>query len=178
MESKCYNNKSCTYGSSPVGDSNWYPWQDRNLKNNIIEEVTRFNIKGTFAAGFVYETLDDVGLDNNGTPWSYTGSLPFTVPAGTVPSAPDYQQVTFNSIDSVVGLRDELNDRAIYLTIAEAQAKTDLVIGQYVRLTDRGGEWLAQALNSPNTYDKIDIGENIMLVLQHEGEVDAISYGS
>lgn len=83
-------------GATPVGDSNWFPFQDRNLKNNILEEVTRFNIKGTFAAGFTYETVDDVGLDNSGDPWSYTGSLPFTVPAGTVPSNPDYEIEAFN----------------------------------------------------------------------------------
>jgi len=91
-------------GVTPVGDNNWYPWQDRNLKNNILEEVTRFKIKGTFAAGFTYETVDDVGLDNSGNPWSYTGTLPFTVPAGTTPTAPTYNQESFSNLQSLTNL--------------------------------------------------------------------------
>jgi len=94
-------------GVTPAGDSNWYPFQDRNLKNNILEEVTRFNIKGTFAAGFIYETVDDVGLDNSGNPWTYTGSLPFTVAAGTVPTSPTYNEEGFSDHSSLSGRNSE-----------------------------------------------------------------------
>ena len=111
-------------GATPIGDSNWYPWQDRNLKNNILEEVTRFKIKGTFAAGFTYETADDVGLDNSGNPWSYTGSLPFTVVAGTVPSEPDYKEEDFSGVDAISSLREELDVRLKFY-----QSTSDMVNG-------------------------------------------------
>lgn len=123
--------------------------QTRRTLTGINSEITQklleinksrgFRVVGTFAAGFDYELFNDVGIDASGNSWVYVGSgAPVkTVTAGTVPSAPDYQQVTFNSIDSVSGLRDELNDRALYLTLAEAQAKTDLAVGQYVKLVDK-----------------------------------------
>lgn len=105
-------------GATPVGDSNWYPFQDRNLRNTILGEVTRFNIKGTFAAGFVYETTDDVGLDNSGNPWTYTGSLPFTVPAGTTPTSPAYTEESFSDHNatmnrSALGAHDDIYNRQI-----------------------------------------------------------------
>lgn len=103
-----------------------------------INKSRGYRVVGTFAAGFDYELFNDVGIDVSGNSWIYVGAgAPAkTVTAGTVPSAPDYQQVTYNSIDGVVGLRDELNARALELTLAEAQAKTDLVAGQTVILTD------------------------------------------
>ncbi|AGR46535.1 hypothetical protein TW1_019 [Pseudoalteromonas phage TW1] len=104
-----------------------------------INKSRGYRVVGTFAAGFEYELFNDVGIDASGNSWIYVGDgAPVaTVAPGTDPSlSADYQQVTFNSIDGVVGLRDELNDRALYLTLAQAQA-SDLKVGQYVRLTDR-----------------------------------------
>ncbi|NMJ86895.1 MAG: hypothetical protein EX285_03500 [Thaumarchaeota archaeon] len=149
-------------GVTPVGDSNWYPWQDRNLKNNILEEVTRFKIKGTFAAGFTYETVDDVGLDNSGNPWSYTGNLPFTVPAGTTPTDPTYQQVLFSDLQAMTGLSEvsQLNStlpREVSLSTAIADnAETgtlysisDLGDAPYIVVasTDTGGFYIATLAN-------------------------------
>lgn len=76
-----------------------------------INKSRGYRVVGTFAAGFDYELFNDVGIDASGNSWIYvgTGAPVKTVTAGTVPSAPDYQQVTFNSIDGVAGLRDELN---------------------------------------------------------------------
>ena len=112
-------------GVTPIGDNNWYPFQDANLKKNILEEVTRFKIKGTFAAGFTYETVDVVGLDNSGNPWRYTGSLPFTVLAGTSPSNPDYQEESFSDHNAktnrgAVGAHDDIYERT-YPTVALMQ---------------------------------------------------------
>ena len=153
-------------GVTPVGDSNWYPWQDRNLKNNILEEVTRFKIKGTFSAGFTYETVDDVGLDNSGNPWSYKGSLPFTVVAGTVPSSPDYKEEGFSNIDAITELRGELDDRVVYLTLPEAQAKSDIVIGQRIRLTDHSnGLYIAVSTADTGGYYKPLPATNLKLSL-------------
>lgn len=51
-----------------------------------------------FEDGFTYTESNDVGIYEDGTAWTYAdaGALPVTIVAGTVPSAPDYQQVTFN----------------------------------------------------------------------------------
>ena len=128
-------------GATPVGDSNWYPWQDINLKNNLIEELTRFKIKGTFAAGFTYETVDDIGLDNSGNPWSYTGSLPFTVVAGTVPSSPDYKEERFSSLQASTGL-DEVS--GLNKTVARKVTLTSAIadnadIGTKYEISDLDG---------------------------------------
>ena len=164
-------------GVTPVGDSNWYPFQDRNLKNNILEEVTRFNIKGTFAAGFTYDTVDDVGLDNSGNPWSYTGTLPFTVVAGTVPSNPDYEQEDFGGIDSISGLKREIVTRTVNLTLSEVVSKTDLSIGQYVRLKDRDLTLFEVQTSQINDgYSILDIGNSQSLVLI-DSTVTTYSFG-
>ena len=47
-------------------------------------------VVGEFSAGFTYTAANQVGVDANGNTWSYNGSFPFTVSAGTTPSEPDY----------------------------------------------------------------------------------------
>lgn len=96
---------------------------------------------GSFEAGFTYTDINQVGTFGGTDYYIYTGgltNLPHNVTAGTNPTlSSDYAQVFYGEIDNVQGLRDELNDRALYLTLAEAQAKTDLAAGQHVRLIDR-----------------------------------------
>lgn len=62
-----------------------------------------FRVVGTFAEGFTYELFNDVGVDVSGDSWIYVGAgAPNkTVSAGTVPSSPDYEQVTFNTAENV-----------------------------------------------------------------------------
>lgn len=59
-----------------------------------------FRVVGAFADGFTYELFNDVGIDVDGNSWIYVGTgVPNkVVTAGTVPGAPDYEQVTFNSL--------------------------------------------------------------------------------
>ena len=52
-----------------------------------------FIIQGDFATGFTITNRNQVGQATDGTIWRYTGSLPFTVPAGTTPSSPTYNQL-------------------------------------------------------------------------------------
>ncbi len=47
-------------------------------------------VVGEFATGFTFTARNQVGRDSSGEFWSYNGALPFTVAAGTVPSAPNY----------------------------------------------------------------------------------------
>lgn len=51
---------------------------------------TGWFVVGEFADGFTYTGYNQVGRDADGQLWSYNGSLPFIVTAGTVPSEPDY----------------------------------------------------------------------------------------
>jgi hypothetical protein len=48
---------------------------------------------GKFADGVTFTKKTDFAVDSVGTQWIYTGSLPFTATAGTVPSEPAYQVV-------------------------------------------------------------------------------------
>lgn len=72
----------------------------------LVDEVRNsrgFRVVGAFADGFTYELFNDVGIDVDGNSWIYTGAgAPNkVVSAGTVPSAPNYEQVTFNSAEKV-----------------------------------------------------------------------------
>lgn len=74
----------------------------------IVDQVYAqlgYAVVGSFVDGFTYTGIRQVGVDASGNTWIYTGgeqNLPHVVPAGTVPSAPDYFQVSVNSADNVV----------------------------------------------------------------------------
>lgn len=145
-------------GATPIGDSNWFPFQDRNLRNTILEEVTRFNIKGTFAAGFIYETVDDVGIDNSGNPWTYTGSLPFTVPAGTTPTTPTYFQENFANHNATVnrnaaGAHDERYD-AVFNSVSDMTAA-----GAFLSSQIDAGDLSAKTRSYSNNASRREVGE-------------------
>lgn len=60
---------------------------------------------GSFEAGFTYTDINQVGTFGGTDYYVYTGglsNLPHNVTAGTVPSAPDYQQVTFGDHNALV----------------------------------------------------------------------------
>ena len=62
-----------------------------------------FRVVGDFATGFTYELFNDTGIDTDGNSWIYVGAgAPNkVVAAGTVPSSPDYEKVTFNTAENV-----------------------------------------------------------------------------
>lgn len=65
-----------------------------------------FRVVGAFADGFTYELYNDVGIDSNGDSWIYTDfdGTPVNVTAGTVPSSPEYTQVTYNDVSAIVNV--------------------------------------------------------------------------
>lgn len=91
---------------------------DAEFAAKIIEinKSRGFRVVGTFAAGFTYELLNDVGIDASGNSWIYTGTdeLPKVITAGTVPSSPDFQQVTYNDHSGLVNLNSEGGHDEIY----------------------------------------------------------------
>lgn len=74
----------------------------------IVDQVYAqlgYAVAGSFVTGFTYTGIRQVGVDASGNTWIYTGgqqNIPHTVPSGTVPSTPDYFQVSVNSADNVV----------------------------------------------------------------------------
>lgn len=73
---------------------------------------------GLFSVGFDYTEAGDVGIADDWTIWEYAGSdpLPVTVAPGTVPSAPDYEMVSFNDHSrdinrNAVGAHDDIYAR-------------------------------------------------------------------
>lgn len=139
----------------------------------IVDSVAgrgAYYVVGSFEAGFTYTDINQVGTFGGTDYYIYTGgltNLSHPVPAGTNPTlSSDYAQVFYGEIDNVQGLRNELNVRALYLTIAEAQAKTDLSVGQYVSLKDRDlGLFVVATGETPNSKDIIDIGNSKQLKL-------------
>ena len=56
---------------------------------------------GLFADGVTFTDKTDFAVDAVGTQWIYTGSLPFSATAGTVPSEPTYQAVHVKSASTI-----------------------------------------------------------------------------
>lgn len=79
---------------------------------------------GYFSKGFTINDPNDVGITDSGQLWKYVGSdpLPLVVAAGTVPSAPDWEDVKFDQY-------------ARTMTLDEAIAE-DAPIGTRYRLSD------------------------------------------
>lgn len=106
-----------------------------------IDEVNKsrgFRVVGTFADGFTYELFNDVGIDVNGDSWIYvgTGAPDKVVSAGTVPSSPDYQQVTYNDHNSTINRDQEGAHPASAISLA---VKAGMTVGN-VSLQD-AADW-------------------------------------
>lgn len=90
------------------------------------KESRGFNNKGAFAEGFTYELPNDVGIDASGNPWIYNGTLPFTVAAGTAPTAPTYTQVTYGTAAQVsMNTSDTVQSFADSFALKIFQSPTD-----------------------------------------------------
>lgn len=124
----------------------------------ITELASRYGwvIKGLFASGFTFETASDLGQDANGDLWRYTGTLPFTVTAGTVPSSPLYREVFLrdhNSLDNrnAVGAHDASAITYQSISLTERIQKSAIP-------TDFGG--VVGELDSTATFDSIELSMN------------------
>ncbi len=102
----------------------------------IVDQVygqLGYAVVGSFVDGFTYTGIRQVGVDASGNTWIYTGgqqNLPHVVPAGTVPSAPDYFQVSVNSADNVVLDNGENLQQAIDRLNSEIDEVQEYIDGQ------------------------------------------------
>lgn len=99
---------------------------------------------GYFSRGFTINDSNDVGVTDSGQVWKYIGSdpLPLVVAAGTVPSAPDWGEVTFNDHNAtvnrnVVGAHDAIYQR-VFTTLENLKLGIDAT-GQTIPLNDLVG---------------------------------------
>lgn len=116
-------NHTQTFRLGQTADSPAKLINDINDRGNAaideLRESRGFRVRGSFASGFTYELPNDVGTDSSGNSWVFSNSnnLPFTVPAGTTPSEPVYQQVVFEKqiiIDFVTQLAAQNTNDYIY----------------------------------------------------------------
>ncbi|AKA61186.1 tail fibers protein [Pseudoalteromonas phage H103] len=108
----------------------------------IVDQVYAqlgYAVAGSFVDGFTYTGIRQVGADASGNTWIYTGgeqNLPHVVPAGTVPSAPDYFQVSVNSADNVVLDNGENLQQAIDRLNGEIDSLQEYIDGQQFASVD------------------------------------------
>jgi hypothetical protein len=86
-----------------------------------------YNVVGNFVEGCTVTSENDWVLASNYTLWSYTGSFPFIISNGTVPSDPDYQEVKVSdhnqtSNRNAIGAHDSIYSRG-YATVADMLAE-------------------------------------------------------
>lgn len=93
-------NKTVTMRLGEQVDSVAKTINDIKLQAESLALLYGYNPVGLFADGFTYANRNDVGIDANGDSWIYTGSLPFAVTAGTIPSDPDYKIVISASAEN------------------------------------------------------------------------------
>lgn len=98
---------------------------------------------GKFADGVTFTKKSDFAIDANGTQWIYTGSLPFSATAGTVPSEPTYQAVHVKSASLVTnskgGSVQDFIDTQTFDNVDAMLAFNGLVAGQ--RCCTGGTTW-------------------------------------
>jgi glycerophosphoryl diester phosphodiesterase len=146
----------------------------------IIDDLD-WSYVGLFADGVTFTDKTDFAVDAVGTQWIYTGSLPFSAAAGTVPSEPTYQVVHVRSADAISnangGSVQDFID-AQYTTVAEL-ATGKFHVGQYVRLTDRAmGLFLVQSGGTPDGKGVLDAGNSNTAVLKYTQFMNIRAFGA
>lgn len=165
------------------GDTSKFITSGRKRLYELQEQYTAagYPVAGNTIDGCTLTEAASWILHSDYTVWKYTGSLPFSATAGTVPSEPTYQVVHVKSASAISnangGSVQDFID-AQYTTVAEL-ATGKFQVGQYVRLTDRAmGLFLVQSGGTPNGYDIINAGNgNTAVLVNSNGVAFASHYG-
>lgn len=101
----------------------------------ILEDLD-WSYVGLFADGVTFTDKTDFAVDAVGTQWIYTGSLPFSATAGTVPSEPTYQAVHVKSASAISnangGSVQDFIDINTFKTVSDMKAFTNHIVGSKV----------------------------------------------
>lgn len=138
---------------------------DIKVQAESLASLFGYNPIGLFADGFTYTNRNDVGIDSNGDSWIYTGTLPFVVSAGTVPSEPTYKQVVYDS-------------KTTYATTSAMQSATDIKANTVVHtqtfdstVSNGGGAsyYVSATVLTPNNRTTFTLQNGLYATLKHDG---------
>ena len=113
---------------------------------------------GFFEKGFTYNESGDVGIDSDGSIWTYNGALPFEVEKDTVPSEPVYSKYNLSkNYTRRVKNIDELKALEVDESMVGIRIKTN----EYHAGTGYGGgEWEIVTGEAADDIDVIQSEEN------------------
>lgn len=146
---------------------------------------------GLFADGVTFTDKTDFAVDAVGTQWIYTGSLPFSATAGTVPSEPTYQVVHVKSASAISnangGSVQDFIDANTFKTVADMKAFTNHVVGSkvfwqgYYSQSDGGGNWgvVKSGAHTPDGGSVFSIDENTYIQANLKGgKISILKFGA
>lgn len=171
--------------------------------NLIVDSVAgrgAYYVVGSFEAGFTYTDINQVGTFGGTDYYVYTGgltNLPHTVAAGTVPSAPDYQQVIYSdhsalSNRNAVGAHDiytrtfnTVSDMKIGLDSSGGTVDMAALVGHtveclgYYQKGDGGGNKgvVKSGAHSDDFGSKISIDANTYVEMELTNKVNSRQFG-
>lgn len=144
----------------------------------LLIEQWGYTYKGTFAKGFTYSQVGDVGVDADFNAWIYVGAgAPNkVVSAGTVPSEPLYQVIHVSSLQALSGLTEpsDLSQRVPYSTTVAEIATGVFKVGDMLRIRSRDDatfDVLTEGSYIVNGFDILNAGAGKVAVLHGIGYV-------
>ena len=137
----------------------------------VIDDLD-WSYVGLFADGVTFTDKTDFAVDAVGTQWIYTGSLPFSATAGTVPSEPTYQVVHVKSASAISNanggsVQDFIDAQDATLAHLAAGAYAVGLRLQFAELD--GAEFDVVAGGTPNGLNIRDAGSGNTAVYRSEG---------
>lgn len=133
---------------------------------------TNWNPVGLFSGGVTFEKISDFAIDGDGIQWIYTGTLPFTAVAGTVPSSPTYQAVKVSSLQQLANLTEpsDLAQRHRIKTNVAEIATGVFKDGDLLEVSDRSNEHFnVQSGGTANGSFLLNAGTGKTAILQTQG---------
>jgi hypothetical protein len=152
---------------------------DKSVKY-VIDSID-WSYVGKFADGVTFTKKTDFAIDADGTQWIYTGSLPFSATAGTVPNEPTYQVVHVSDHNqttnrNAVGAHDQIYRRKT--TVAEIESGV-FSVGDILEVSDRANApFNVVAGGTPNGFNILDAGNGNTAVYTPSDKVSKDAVGS
>ena len=153
------------------------------IESQAIEYIkkTNWNPVGLFSDGVTFEKISDFAIDDYGVQWIYTGTLPFTAIAGTIPSPPSYQSVKVSSLQQLANLTEpsDLAQRhRIKTTVAEISTGV-FKDEDLLEVSDRyNAPFTVKSTGVINGHNIIDAGSGKVATLEVNGVANVMHFGA